>query len=991
MTDSAAHFFTSDLDPHFKIFNELTSFRVKEILLVSSHYDAYILEEDVSLSTRIISTYRGLNLSRPPLITWAPNADQALELLDSRHFDLVITMPQLGDMDGFLLGARIKEKYSDIPVVMLSHSVSNTAPGIRIKGKQSVDTSYIWCCDSDILLAIIKSVEDSVNAGTDTEKGGVRVIILVEDSPLYRSNILPLLYNEVVKQTQLVLHEGLNEQYRLLKMRARPKILTASNYEEAMEIFNKYFQYVFGVLSDVRFPKNGKMADDAGFELLKIMRGQKPDLPLLMLSSDQANKELAVRIPAVFVEKKSKTLQEEIHSFLLTYLGFGDFIFRTPDGKEVGRAATLQDFEERIKDIPEESVRYHANNNHFSNWVMARAEIALAARLHKKNFTEFTSSTELREDILRKVHALRKLRQQGIVAQFNRDSYDPSITDFVKIGYGSMGGKARGLAFFASNLQKAASCGLILGEVNLCVPQTCVITTDGFDDFVFQNNLHLRGDEDDETIAQMFLAADMPDWLLKDLAGYLKKICYPLSVRSSSILEDAQFRPYAGLYNTFMLANSDSNFEARLNQLVKAVKLVYASAWFSNPRAFSRSIGQMREDSMAVIIQQLGGSCYGDFFYPAISGVAQSYNYYSISPMRPKDGIAHIAAGFGKTVVEGEQSLRFSPSFPENLPQFSTVDDILRNSQRWFYSLSYKGKFGFSRQQSNLIRREIDDARGEFPIRLLSSTYFPEEHRIRDADLPGHKILTFSPLLKYDIYPLSQVLSELLAYGREGMGCEIEIEFCLDLQKDMNKSTFYFLQIRPIIASGTIHGVKIEAGEREKALLRSSQALGHGIFLNMQDIIYVVPESFDIGRSRNISDEISKLNRTLDNKKTPYLLMGPGRWGTADPWLGIPVEWSDISGVGAIVELQGYGIQAEPSQGAHFFQNITSLGIPYLMIDDSNKKKTFDNSPEFVNWSYLNSLKAVKTTGHLRHVRLEKPLVLKVDSHDREAVLLLGH
>ncbi|NOQ46226.1 MAG: response regulator, partial [Desulfobulbaceae bacterium] len=813
----------NDFDPHFKIFHELMVFKVREILLVSSPYDAYIMEEDGSMASKIINEYQGLNLSQPPRITRVATGEQALELLKEKKFDMVVTMPHLGGMDGCTFGTRVKEYQDNIPVILLAHSVRDAVVQVSEGPYPCIDNIYVWCCDSDILLAIVKNVEDQRNVDFDTGKAMVRVILLVEDSAIYRSSLLPILYGEVVQQTQSVLDEGLNEKHRLLKMRARPKILTAASFEEAMELFTRYRPYIFSVMSDVRFPKAGKIKDNAGLELLREIRKHAKDLPLLVLSTESKNKQRAEAIPAVFVNKTSSTIREQIHDFFLRYLGFGDFVFRMPDGKQVGRASSLHAFEKLISTVPVESLMYHAGHNHFSNWVMARAEVALAARLHKQHFVKITSGEDLREDIVAKIHVLRKLRQQGVVSQFAGDDYDPQVTDFVRIGRGSMGGKARGIAFIATRLQRGACRALALKKNKVKIPTTCVIAIDGFDDFVRSNDLFLQEDETDESIAGRFLAAHLPGWLFDDLRAFLMKIECPLSIRSSSMLEDAQFRPYAGLYKTYMLVNGDADFEVRLQQLVQAVKLVYASTWFENPRACSRSIGQSREDSMAVIIQQLVGGRYEDNIYPAIAGVAQSYNYYPIEPMRSEDGIAHVALGFGRTVVEGEQSMRFSPAFPKNLPQFSTVDDILTNAQRWFYSLNCSDSEKFEPEYGNLVRRELDDATGEYPVQLLCSTYSVEEHRIRDADLPGHKILTFASVLKYGLYPLPEILSELLVLGREGMGCEVEIEFAVDLKENLAKSVFYFLQIRPIVTGSEMRRVRITAPESKTSFIRSQR------------------------------------------------------------------------------------------------------------------------------------------------------------------------
>ncbi len=989
-TDQQQIHYIDDFDPHFSFFYELMSVKVQEILLVSSPYDAYIMEEDNSLASRIINEYYGLNLSRPPRITRVSTAEQALNILSDKFFDLVITMPHLGGMDGCRFGGEVKKKYPDLPVVLLTHSVRDAVTLIDNHSCPWIDNTYVWCCDSDILLAIVKNVEDQLNVDADTKKAMVRVILLVEDSALYRSRLLPMLYAEVVRQTQSVLDEGLNEKHRLLKMRARPKILTASTYEEARDLFRRYRQYIYCVMSDARFPKGGKLRDDAGLLLIRKFRRKRPDLPLLLLSTERRNRLPAEAIPAVFVDKTDEDIREKIHDFFLRYLGFGDFVFRLPDGTEVGRAGNLHAFEEQLKIVPEESILYHAGNNHFSNWIMARAEIALAARLHKRFYKQVKSGELLREDLLFKIHALRRLRQQGVIAQFDREGFDPEIMDMVKVGKGSMGGKARGMAFIATRIYHSIRQNSVLSEHTVKVPKTCIIGADGFDAFIADNNLHPREGETDDALADRFLSCSLPSWLEGDLRAFLEKIQGPLSVRSSSLLEDAQFRPYAGLYSTFMLVNGAQDFEVRYQQLQQAVQLVYASTWFAGPKAFSHAIGQGRDDSMAVIIQQLAGNRYGDFFYPAVSGVAQSYNYYPVAPMRSADGIAHIALGFGKTVVEGEQSLRFSPAFPRNLPQFSTVDDILTNAQRWMYSLDCSHPELFSREQGNLVRRAIDEAVLDYPVRLLSSTYSPEEHRIRDGDLPGIKVPTFAAILKYDGYPLADLLQELLAIGKAGMGCEVEIEFAVDLRRDPSRNVFYFLQIRPIVTGSENLQVEIGDKDRTTGVLRSKRALGHGRFETMRDVVFVRPDKFDSALTRKIAAEISRVNKRLHKLDRPYLLIGPGRWGTADPWLGIPVQWGDISGVGAIVELQNSSLQAEPSQGSHFFQNITSLGIPYLMVDDRSPGSSPDPDQEFIDWNFFQGLVIVHQGDYAVHARLPDTLTLKVDGHTSEAVFFAG-
>ncbi len=962
-------------DPHFKIFHELMKFRVQEILLVSSPYDAYILEEDGSMASRIINEYHGLNFSRPPRITRTANAEQALELLQQQHFDLVVTMAHLKGMEGCDFAIKIRELCTDIPVILLAHSVRDALNQTDFLQRPCFDNSYTWCCDSSIMLALVKNAEDQRNVDHDTQKAMVRVILLVEDSPLHRSTLLPILYEELVQQTLAVLDEGLNEQHRLLKMRARPKILTAASYEEALSLFTHYRPYIFSVMSDVRFPKNGQESASAGYELLREIRSQIPDLPLLMLSSEAENQDLARQIPAVFIEKKPRGMVEELHQFFIHHLGFGDFIFRIPEGAEVGRASTLYEFEQQLEVIPRESLLYHARCNHFSNWVMARTEVSLAARLHKDRIRAIDDCSTLRRDLITKVRSLRVSRQQGVMTRFSNRYYDPEITEFTRIGMESVGGKARGIAFMASVLHQARYQQPLFQDNIIKIPQTCVIAASGFKDFILLNNLQPDEQLTDHEIKQQFLAGTLPDWLLNDLRAYIKDIRYPLSVRSSSLLEDARYRPYAGLYHTCMLTNQADDDNQRLEQLIEAVKKVYASTWFESPRSYSHSIGQTRADAMAVIIQQAVGRQYGDYFYPALSGVAQSYNYYPVDPMQAEDGIVHLATGFGKTVVEGEQSLRFCPAHPQHMPQFSTVEDMLNNAQRHFYSLPYSTG---GEPVGGITLRQLEDAVDDEGIQFLSSTYIPEEHRIRDARIPGPKVLTFAPILKYDMYPLAALLKEILTLGRDGMGCEIEIEFAIDLAENPAESVFYFLQIRPIVVGNEIEHQKISKKEKKTAFLASQDSLGFGQH-SIQDIVFARPDSFDRAQTQEYAQIIGKFNRILHEQEHPYLLIGPGRWGTADPWLGIPVQWRDISGVGAIVELQNGVVRAEASQGSHFFQNITSLGIPYLMIRNQGPGDQID-------WDWLLNQERENEQQGICHVRLARPFLLKVDGESNEAV-----
>jgi len=980
--------FVGEYYGRFKVFHELMQIKIREILLVSSPYDAFILEEDGSLASRLISEYKGLNLSIPPRVTRAASGCEALDLLKKKKFDMVITMPNLEDMDAYSLGTEIKKNHSGLPVILLSHSMRSLMQATENRKQEGIDRTYVWTGNSDLLLALVKNTEDALNVDQDTCKAGVRVILLVEDSPAYRSCFLPLIYREIVKQTQAVLENGLNEEHRLLLMRARPKILQAENYEQAMELFRKYHDFLFGIISDARFPRGGKEDTLAGHDFLSTVHSEIPDLPLLMLSSEPGNREKAQSIPAVFLDKNSQNLMGELRECFLSCLGFGDFVFRMPDGREIARAPSLRILAEKLPEIPDESLRYHADRNHFSNWIMSRSEIALASRFRKVKTEDFRDMEELRQYIISNIRKLRIWQQKGVVAQFRPDNFAPDITEFVKIGKGSMGGKARSLAFMSVLLQDHPEIQEKYPDVRIRIPKTLVISTEGFEDFISINRLEHLAEKSipDAVITKIFLQARMPDWLIRNLEIFLRQTCCPLSVRSSSRMEDAYFQPYAGVYETCMIPNNRPDIFRRLEHLTHAVKLVYASTYYEGPKAFSRNTGNRhREEAMSVIIQHMTGSAWGDYFYPSLSGVAQSHNFYPFSHIKPEHGIAHIALGLGKIVVEGGRALRFCPKYPHILPQFSTVDDMLKNSQRYFYALRIRNcPEEITFRNSNLEKLEIEEAEDDLPVKMLSSTYVPEEHRIRDSGyMNGPKVMTFAPVLKHGIFPLPELLSDLLELGRKAMGCPVEIEFSVNLNPDRKqKSEFFFLQMRPMVADQDRLEVVISEADLSMAFCRSTQSLGHGKSIEISDIVYVKPETFKPGATQETAEEIGAVNALMSEEKRPWLLVGPGRWGSSDPWLGIPVQWRHISGVKAIVELRNDQLKADPSQGSHFFQNITSLGIFYLTVTEDGEGN------DFLDHKWLESLPVVRETAYLRHFRTDSPLILKADGHSSRCVIL---
>ncbi len=965
----------------FQIYHDLMANKVREVLLVASAFDAFFMEEGGRLASRIINEYQGLNLSQPPRIHRVASGAQALEYLDREGFDLVITMPVVDDMDAFALSAAVRKLRPGLPVVLLAHTPRAVPRTLGDDACLLLGGAYVWSGDPELLLAIIKNVEDHRNVDADTQRAQVRVLLLVEDSPLYKSFLLPLIYREVVSQTQSVLAESLNEEHRLLKMRARPKILVAETYEKALALYHRYRPYLLGILSDVRFPRQGRLDREAGLTMLEAIRAESPDLPLLVLSSAIRHRHRAEAIPALFVDKNGSHLRREIHDFFLNQLGFGDFVFRLPDGTVVDWAKNLRDFERKLATVPDASLLYHARGNHFGNWVMARSEVAAARELAAPRLAEFTAVAELRGHLVDCLHTLRHRRQAGIIAQFNASDYDPEVMDFVRLGAGSLGGKARGLAFMARHLLEVVELPEILQRCPIHFPKTLVIASEGFDAFVRGNGLREPGeDEPDAAIAARFLAGRLPGWLADQLKVCLAQFHQPLAVRSSSLQEDAFFKPYAGLFETRMLANNHADFAERFRQLEAAVKFVYASAWFAGPRAFAQREGQSRTDSMAVIVQELVGRVHHDLFFPAISGVAQSHNYYPVGRMAAEEGVAHIALGLGKTVVEGERSLRFSPAHPKVLPQFGSVADLLAAVQREFYALDLRSGHngGGVGPAVNLVHRPLAALDDAPLLRQLCSTHVAAEERVRDGLHPGEKVLTFAPILKYDTFPLAAVLAALTQLGRRAVGAPVEIEFAVDLAPEPEPSRFYFLQIRPMVAGGERFATAISRREEEQAICLSSQALGHGIH-HLRDIVLVDPEPFATRATREIAQEIGRLNGELLKAKRPYLLVGPGRWGSADPWLGIPVQWQDISGVGAMIELRNDQLRVDPSEGSHFFQNITSLGIPYVTVTEGRDR---------LAWDWLLAKKPSRTTRFLRHLRLAHPLTIKIDWQSSRCVMV---
>ncbi|MFW2366389.1 MAG: PEP/pyruvate-binding domain-containing protein, partial [Desulforhopalus sp.] len=928
-----------------------------------------------------------LNLSHPPRLNWVASVDEAATALKRTPFDLIIIMAQASEFPYSEVYNKLRKSSPSIPIVRLSHrgpgqEISDTSMDVPFVP----DRTFMWSGDTKLLLATIKSIEDQLNVKQDTELAAIRVIIFIEDSPDYLSSLLPALYQELVTQTQAVMEQGLNQEHRMLAMRARPKILLADSFETGMELFETFEPYVLGVISDVRFPRNGKLDGEAGIRLLKKVHERRFDIPLLLVSSEPENSIKAETIPAEFVDKNSPTLHEEVGSFFLNKLGFGPFVFETRNSPDTAPVNNLRDLVNSLRDLPDQVFYNHWIRNDFSRWLFTRAETLLATEIRGVTADDFQSDlTRMRQYLYQKFHDRRMQRQRGVLVDFETETFDVE-SEILKIGDGSLGGKARGLSFFSAWLYQQPALRESFPQVDIYIPQTLVLTTECFECFIDDNNLTSLVNQDlaNEVIADHFLNGKFSSELKSKLKTFLRHARHPIAVRSSSLLEDAKFRAYAGLYKTYMLPNNSTDLEYRLDQLIKSIKLVYASTYYREPKAFSRRVGnRIEEEQMAVIIQKMAGDRYNQYFYPALSGVAQSHNFYPFSRLTPEDGVATIALGLGKAVTEGEKSLRFSPRHPEIMPQRSSVDDTLRNSQRFFYALNLETADQRLEldDDATLIKRQVSEATDEYPVKALSGTYSPQEHRIREsATGDGFPVMTFASILKYNLVPLAQMLKAILASGQEGMGCPVEIEFSVSLanQKD-RKPQMAILQIRPMGAHEDSMTVNIDLSEISRYFCISHQALGNTINETMFDIVYVKPDTFDPGKTLEIAKEISLLNASLNETGRKYLLIGPGRWGSADRWLGIPVSWGDICGVGAIIETTHPLINAEASQGSHFFHNITTLGINYLNVNDLKK--------DHLDWAWLTGLPIAHETEFVAHVTNSRPFTMKVDGRRSVGVL----
>ncbi len=972
----------------FQVFQNLMPFRVRNILLVSSLYDLFLFEEDGRLYELLREEYKGLNLTHTPELTRVSSGKEAISRAKNRtHFDMIICTLHIEDMPVQRFAKKVKAAGLDVPIVLLAYDSQELAELSLYHDTSIFDQVFVWQGDFRIIIAIIKIVEDELNVKHDTEMAGVQSIILIEDRVRYYSSFLPLIYVELFKQARRLISEGINLSHKFLRMRARPKILLCTNYEDAWRYFKKYQEHILGVVSDVNYKRKGKYDPEAGLKFAKNVKKQQFDIPILLQSSLPANEQKAHEVGASFLLKGSSTLLQDLRRFMDENLGFGDFVFRVESGEEVGRATSLRSLQEQLRVVPGESLIYHSNQNHFSRWLKARTEFWLAQKLRPRHLLEFESVEGLREMLYSSVLEYRSVRQRGIITDFDKDSFYPH-SSFARIGGGSLGGKARGLSFVNKLVYNYKVDDYFEG-IKVYVPPAIVLGTEVFDGFMDENdllNFALTCGHDREINRRFLESQNFPLDALHKLRDFLKMVQIPLAVRSSSLLEDSQYYPFAGVFRTFMLPNNHENLNVRLFELLNAIKRVYASTFSVHAKSYiSMTDYRLEEERMAVVVQKMIGNQQGDYFYPDFAGVAKSYNFYPVAPQESKDGIASLALGLGKAVVDGGTSVRFCPKYPNLLPQFNSIEETLNNNQQQFYALNLHGKVADLNETRDTLVEELDlpVAERDGTLKFVGSTFSPENEAIYDGvSRPGHRLVTFAPILKHDVFPLADILQYLLEMGSWAMGSPVEIEFAANLSVPKGEPReFAILQMRPLVVRSEFDVHEIEETSPEQLICKSSKVLGDGVVNGIQDIVFVGPNGFDRMRSREAAAEVSGLNQRLVSKNRPYLLLGVGRWGSLDPFLGIPVRWEQISGARVIVESGFDDIHVTPSQGSHFFHNLTSFRVGYFTVSPA-----MDDS--LVDWAWLYSVKPRRQLKFARHLRLEQPLTVKMNGRKNRGIVL---
>jgi CheY-like chemotaxis protein len=983
-TDPIAHP-SLDSEMFFESFENLMPFRVQDILLVSSLYDSFILREDGRLNELLIGESLELNLQHIPAITQVSTGREALARYEPR-FNLIVTNLEVGDMDAAELAHEVKESGLDIPVVVLAYDYRKIKDFIARHLVSDIDRIFLWQGNVRILIAIVKYVEDKRNVQYDTGAAAVPVVLVVEDNIRDYSAFLPIIYTELICQSRRVINEAINLEHKLVRMRARPKILLCSNYEEAAKSVTQYKDHLFGIVSDVEFPRNGKLSAEAGFELARLVRSSVPDVPIVFQSSRTEFMARALCEGSAFLRKGSPTFLADLRQVLVEQFAFGDFVFRQSDGMEVARASDLNSFEGQLHKVPAESIAYHGQRNHFSHWLMARTELALARKLRPRKVSDFATYEHLRRDLIASIAEYRHEQSEILIGDFNPSQFKPREHFFLQIGSGSLGGKARGLAFVRHLLHRhRVARGF--DQVRVAVPPTLVLATDVFDQFLSQNQLldFAICSDDDHEIEQRFLKATLPAALEDNLRAFLAEIHYPLAVRSSSLLEDSQYLPFTGVYETFMLTNQHSGLSLRLDQLTEAIKRVYASTFSRHAKAYVRATPyRLEEEKMGVMIQQVVGRSYGTRFYPDVSGVARSRNFYPAPPAASEDGIAAVALGMGREVVGGGKCLRFCPRYPRSLLQFSSAEDMLANSQSEFWAIDLQQSADAQRSLGKLreVLFGLSAAEIDGTLHLLGSTYSADNHVVYDGlNRAGVPIVSFAPILKHGAFPLASILDQLMRVGEDALGRPVEIEFALELPRMPGEvANFGFVQIRPLVVAREGEDLPLESFVRAGLLCQSSSVMGNGRIGDLRDVMVVDPEGFERGRSREVAQVITRFNGRLSEKGIPYLLIGVGRWGSNDPWLGVPVTWDQIAGARVIVEAGFRDLRVTPSQGSHFFQNLTAFQVGYFTVNP-------DMRDGFVDWEWLRSQPATAEESGVRHLHFQSPLRVIMDGKTSQGMI----
>jgi CheY-like chemotaxis protein len=982
----------TDVEERFEGFENLMPFKVHNILLVSSLYDSFILREDGRLNELLIDQSRDLSPEHVPGITHVSSCAEAAGLARSQQFNLIVTNLNVGDMNAAQLAQDIKQAGLDVPVVVLGYDYREIKNFVERNPVTDIERIFLWQGDARTLIAIVKYIEDQRNVLHDTRVMGVPVLLVVEDNIRYYSSFLPVIYTELIKQSRRVIQEGLNVAHRLVRMQARPRILLSTNFEDAARLVQEYRNYLFGVVSDVEFPWEGKLSPEAGFELARMVRSLVPDVPVVLQTSRTEFRPRALAEGYSFLRKRSPTLLQDLRRLLTEQFGFGDFVFRLPDGSEVIRARDMTELEEQLQTVPAESIVFHSQSNHFSHWLMARTEFALAAKLRPRKVSDFPSSEHLRRDLIDSITEYRREQSEVLIEDFRAATFQPTESSFLRIGAGSLGGKARGLAFVRHLLRKNRITHRFPG-IRISVPPAVVLATEVFDQFVAENDLldFALHCEDDAEIQSRFLSAPLSAGLTYDLKAFLSEVTQPLAVRSSSLLEDSQYQPFTGVYETFMLANrspdwpanADADLEFRISALGDAIRRVYASTFSRHAKAYVRATPyRLEEEKMAVILQPVVGRSHGERFYPDFSGVVRSYNYYPVAPMEFDDGIAAVALGLGRGVVDGGRCLTFCPRYPRNLPQFSSVDDILGNSQAEFWALDLNGSSDGRPGHWHEKRFKLDAAEKDGTLFPVASTYSRDNNAVYDGvSRPGVRIVTFAPMLKYGTFPLPEILDVLVRAGQSALGNPVEIEFAVRMaQNDREPTEFGFLQIRPLTLTRDHEDLTIEDISPERLVCMSRKVLGNGRIDDLQDIVVVDSQRFERARSQEVAESVAHFNRELTDLNRPYLLIGVGRWGSSDPWLGIPVEWDEISGARVIVEAGFRDFRVTPSQGSHFFQNLTAFQIGYFTVNP-------DAGEGSVDWDWLAEQPALEERGCVRHLRFGESICVLMNSRTSQGVI----